>query len=203
MIACSVQLLPLPLFLPLGAISKTEASHIVRAIYIFLVFWSDFVLKSLVWHILICKVLFTVTFTVLVPCNAAPHNRYQPHPAEAAQHNTCSNIRLVLLKMGIMMPETCWEIVKNKHLTVASCWFSLSLHNFLFVYSWECASWIKFSNCQKDATVFSLIHFCRQLYMFRVLTPIIRSSYSCNYSFWHWSTGSDTVSSRCWVGIQF
>ena len=39
-----------------------------------------------------------------------------------------SNIRLVLLKMGIMMPETCWEIVKNKHLTVASCWFSLSLH---------------------------------------------------------------------------
>ena len=44
-------------------------------------------------------------------------------------HTTCSNIRLVLLKMGIMMPETCWEIVKNKHLTVASCWFSLSLHN--------------------------------------------------------------------------
>ena len=51
--------------------------------------------------------------------------------AEAAQHNTCSNIRIVLLKMGIMMPETCWEIVKNKHLTVASCWFSLSLHNLL------------------------------------------------------------------------
>jgi len=23
------------------------------------------------------------------------------------QHTTCSNIRLVLLKMGIMMPETC------------------------------------------------------------------------------------------------
>ena len=38
---------------------------------------------------------------------------------------------------------------------------------------------------QQDATVFSLLHFCRQLYMFRVLTPIIRSSYSCNYSFWY------------------
>jgi len=63
--------------------------------------------------------------------NAAPHNRYQPHPGEPAQHTTCSNIRLVLLKMGIMMPETCWEIVKNKHLTVASLWFSLSLHNLL------------------------------------------------------------------------
>jgi len=37
---------------------------------------------------------------------------------------------------------------------------------------------------QQDATVFSLLHFCRQLYMFRVLTPIIRSAYSCNYSFW-------------------
>jgi len=24
----------------------------------------------------------TVTFTVLAPYNAAPHNRYQPHPAE-------------------------------------------------------------------------------------------------------------------------
>jgi len=58
-------------------------------------------------------------------------NRYQPHPAEPAQHTACSNTRLVLLKMDIMMPETCWEIVDNKHLTVASCWFSLSLHNFL------------------------------------------------------------------------
>jgi len=41
---------------------------------------------------------------------------------------------------------------------------------------------------QQDATVFSLLYFCRQLNMFRVLTPIIRSSYSCNYSFWHRST---------------
>jgi len=55
------------------------------------------------------------------------HNRYQPHPAKPAQHTTCSNTRLVLLKMGIMMPETCWESVDNKHLTVASFWFSLSL----------------------------------------------------------------------------
>ena len=70
-------------------------------------------------------------FTVLTPYKTAPHNRYQPHPAEAAQHNTCSNIRLVLLKMGIMMPKTCWKIVKNKHLTIASCSFSLSLHNLL------------------------------------------------------------------------
>jgi len=68
-------------------------------------------------------------FTVLAPYNAASHNRYQPHPTEPAQHTMCSNTRLVLLKMGILMPETCWESVDNKHLTVTSCWFSLSLHN--------------------------------------------------------------------------
>ena len=51
---------------------------------------------------------------------------------------------------------------------------------------------------QKDTTIFSLLYFCRQLYMFRVLTPIIRSSYSCNYSFWHWSTGPTIIRSR-WV----
>ena len=73
----------------------------------------------------------TLTFTVLAHYNAAPHKRYQPHPAEPAQHTTCSNTRLVLLKMDIMMPETCWESIDNKHLTVASCWFSLSLHTLL------------------------------------------------------------------------
>ena len=45
---------------------------------------------------------------------------------------------------------------------------------------------------QQDATVFSLLYFCRQLYMFRVLTSISRSSYNCNYCFWHWLTGSAT-----------
>ena len=44
------------------------------------------------------------------------------------QHTMCSNTRLGLLKMGIMMPETCWESIDNKHLTVASCWFSISFH---------------------------------------------------------------------------
>jgi len=39
---------------------------------------------------------------------------------------------------------------------------------------------------QNNATVFRFLYFCRQLYMFRVLTPNIRSSYSCNYSLWCW-----------------
>ena len=44
---------------------------------------------------------------LLASYNAAPHNRYQPHPAEPEQHIKCSNRAFVLLKMGIMMPETC------------------------------------------------------------------------------------------------
>jgi hypothetical protein len=44
---------------------------------------------------------------LLASYNAAPHNRYQPHPAESEQHTKCSNRAFVLLKMGIMMPETC------------------------------------------------------------------------------------------------
>jgi len=56
---------------------------------------------------------------------------------------------------------------------------------------------LKLNNCPTRCDLFSLLHICRQLYMFRVLTPIIRSSYNCNYSFWHWSTGSITIRSCC------
>ena len=49
---------------------------------------------------------------------------------------------------------------------------------------------------QQDPTVLSLLYFCRQLYMFRLLTPTITSSYSCNYNFWHWSTPMNRI--RCY-----
>jgi hypothetical protein len=44
---------------------------------------------------------------VLASYNAATHNRYQPHPAEPEQYTICYNTVFDLLKMGIMMPETC------------------------------------------------------------------------------------------------
>ena len=44
---------------------------------------------------------------LLASYKAAPHNRYKPHPAEPEQHTKCSNRAFVLLKMDIMMPETC------------------------------------------------------------------------------------------------
>jgi len=41
---------------------------------------------------------------------------------------------------------------------------------------------------QQDATIYSLLYFCKLLCMFWVVTPpIIRSTYNCNYSIWHWS----------------
>jgi hypothetical protein len=41
---------------------------------------------------------------------------------------------------------------------------------------------------QQGATMYSLLYFCKLLYMFRVvIPPIIRSTYNCNYSIWHWS----------------
>ena len=41
---------------------------------------------------------------------------------------------------------------------------------------------------QQDATICSLLNFCKLLHMFRVVTPpIIRSTYNCNYSIWHWT----------------
>ena len=45
---------------------------------------------------------------------------------------------------------------------------------------------MRFVVVQQGAAAFSLLYFCRQLYMFRVLTSTIRSSYNCNCSFWHW-----------------
>jgi len=42
----------------------------------------------------------------------------------------------------------------------------------------------EFNNCPTRCDLLSLLRFCRQLYVFLVLTPIIRNLYSCNYSFW-------------------
>ena len=68
------------------------------------------------------------------------------------------------------------------------------------LYTRDRASWIKFNNCPTRCDLFGLLHVCRQFYMFRALTPIIRSWYNCNYSFWYWLAGSTTIRSRCWVG---
>ena len=76
------------------------------------------------------------------------------------------------------------------------------IYIYIYIYTWVRALWIEFNNYPTRCDLFSLLYFCRQLYMFRVLTPIIRSWYSCNYSFWYWLTGSNTIRFRCWVGTD-
>jgi hypothetical protein len=40
----------------------------------------------------------------------------------------------------------------------------------------------------QDATIYRLLYFCKMLYMFPMVNaPIIRTTYSCNYSIWYWS----------------
>ena len=65
---------------------------------------------------------------------------------------------------------------------------------------------------QRDATIYSLLYFCKLLYMFRSVTPpIIRSTYNCNHNIWHcsnrrcylpllWSSCS-TTTERSWDGL--
>jgi len=59
------------------------------------------------------------------------HTAYNPAPHNHSHHNQCRTPYavvhgFVLLMMGIMMPETCWDrsLLINIRL-VASCWFSL------------------------------------------------------------------------------
>jgi len=76
---------------------------------------------------------YTTAYGVLhciVSCGTA----YDPAPHNHSQHNQCRTpyavvYGLVLMMMGIMMPETCWDrsLIINIGL-VASCWF-LSLHS--------------------------------------------------------------------------
>jgi len=61
------------------------------------------------------------------------------------------------------------------------------------LYTWVRASWIEFNDFPTRCDLVSLLHFCRQLYMFRVLTPIIRSWYSCKYSFLYWLTAMSKI----------
>jgi len=110
---------------------------------------------------------------VLAPYNAAPHNRYQPHPAEPAQHTTCSNTRIFLLKMGIMMPETCWESVDNKIPNCCILLVSLSLHNLLTMHGHRnlsfasCIQQLQSHYLEQTGAIQNTVHFQRE-------TPIVK-----------------------------
>ena len=113
--------------------------------------------------------------------------------------------------MKTLILLNCVEKLKNKLWVIqgVSCFCAQLFEGTFFVSIFDesrsarnCVQGIEFNNCPTRCNLFSLLHFCRQLYMFRALTPIIRSSYNCNYSFWYWLTGSTTIRSRCWVGTD-
>ena len=95
----------------------------------------------------------------------------------------------------------CWFNILKLPFTTNQGYLLIHLTQCL-LHTWVRASWIEFNNYPTRCDLFSLLHFCRQLYMFWVLTPIIRSSYSCKYSFWYWLTGSTIIRSCCWVPTQ-
>ena len=54
--------------------------------------------------------------------------RLQPQPTQPGRTPHAVVHSIILLVMGIMMPETCWDIILIVNIElVASCWFSLSL----------------------------------------------------------------------------
>jgi len=118
---------------------------------------------------------------------------------ETKLHHSCAWIR------RNCTPTQCifnWNrLITGQHLTDNHCTTNAKVRGFFFIYTWVRALWIEFNNCPTRCDLFSLLHFCRQLYMFWVLTPIIRSSYNCNCSFWYWLTRSTTMCSP-WVGTD-
>ena len=75
--------------------------------------------------------------------------------------------------------EVDWEVL---FLQCDVVWFGRNWRTFLGKVPSQ------FNDFPVRCDLFGLLHYCRQLYVFRVLTPIIRSWYSCNYSFWYWLT---------------
>jgi len=69
------------------------------------------------------------------------------------------------------------------HLSSSGFWryVVLTLYIYIYIYIYIHGSVHRESNwiIVRHATAFSLLHICRQLYMFRVLTSIVRSSYNC------------------------
>jgi len=106
---------------------------------------------------------------------------------------TCQQFEFRPLNLNILRLLLYSAYISEWQVSVLCIYIYIHIHG-----SVHCESnWIV---VQQDATIFSLLYFCRQLYLFWVLTPIVRSLYNCNYSFWHLQTGSTSIRLRCWVG---
>ena len=129
-----------------------------------------------------------VTYGCCVLLDRGHSDRLIPNPEESYQvWCVCTIIRHQQWgSLGLCRSIAPWE----KEIFL----FYIYIH--IHTYTWVCASWIEFNNSPTRCDLFNLLHFCWQLYMFQVLTPIIRSLYNCNYSFWYWLTAINKI--RCY-----
>jgi len=139
--------------------------------------------------------LSTVTFTQCTRLTTQLHTTTANH----SKHNQCRTPHaavhsLVLLMMGLMMPETCWDrsLIINIGL-VASCWF-LSPHPTFVMHGHKNLKIKKkykkyINNYPTRCNTKQYIYYsASSLYMFRVsTTSTIRSTQNCNYSLRYWS----------------
>jgi len=126
-----------------------------------------------------------------VACLALPYFSTLSHDRYVFGEKRLLNIKCVLIFYIIIVynishsKKESREITSKENLSVHVKYpLFLSHCNETAIFSTDIPK-IKFNNFPTRYDLFSLLHFCRQLYMFRLLTPIIRSWYSCNYRFWH------------------
>jgi len=120
----------------------------------------------------LCESYWNSNFHIVhTACDPAPHNH--------SQHSQCRTPYavihgLVLLMMGIMIPETCWDrsLIINIWL-VASCWF-LSLHPTFVIHGHKSPNFvfymfrISYVHLQEDYIIHAVLygiffmHLCRQ-----------------------------------------
>jgi hypothetical protein len=103
-------------------------------------------------------------------------NMDEVHLPFSAPSNKISNIRSAH-KMSRLKFLTTW--ISNM-----ACYADSTKYTFFYVHgSVHRESMSIRVIVQQDATIYSLLYFCKLLYMFRVVTPsIARSTYNCNYS---------------------
>ena len=105
-------------------------------------------------------------------------------------------LQLSLRRQRHQIPSesTCFnEIIPEDRNHAYNVHHSRECIQIFFIFMGPCIVNQKWIIVHQDATVVILLYICRQLYMFRVLTPIIMNSYSCNYSFWHWPTAMNKI----------
>ena len=89
--------------------------------------------------------------------NAAPQDNSQPQPTHPGRTPHAVGHGLILLMMGIMMPETCWDRKFDDKHRVSCILLVLSLHHLLILALSNTDFWWLQSTCVQHFWVFCLL----------------------------------------------